>query len=109
MKGYQTIIANSWPVVKREARRRRRRREWKIVGVIVAPVVVAAVIVFGPGGSKSGQDEIAKAPAVSETPLSVEISEEGLLEQLADQGPILVEQEDGTKKLILTRPKRLTL
>lgn len=110
MKDYQTIISESWPVLKREARRRRRRREWKIAGAIVAPAALAVGLLFNLGGSRSSPDRIANDPAVEESrPLTLEISEEGLLEELADQGPILVEQKDGTKKLILTRPKRLTL
>ena len=112
MKDYRTIISKSWPVVKKEARWRRRKREWMAVGAVVLPVVLVAVILLNfDGSSKEVIAESALIPSESREELSLtsELSEARLLKELADQGPILIELEDGTKKLILTRPERLHL
>ena len=113
MKDYRTIISESWPVVKREARRRRRKREWLAVGAVVLPVVLVGVIMLNfqntpPKGVAKNSEMPVNEPQ-EKLSLTYELSEARLLEELADQGPILIELEDGTKKLILTRPERLQL
>jgi len=93
---------------------RRRRRAARTVAAASALVVTG--LLFWQPRSRSGEPSPAAGPPSSERPVvdtrapadsGVEIleSDEALLAALEEQGPVISTAPDGTKVLILTRPR----
>ena len=115
MKSYHEYADDAWPELKIQVRKRKRiNQAKKLAGISVVILLTLGLFqVFSPEGSPSPQ--MAETPEPVQDPIEPSIvpsdfvlSDDEALDKLADLGPILVELDDGTKRIILTRPNKIS-
>jgi len=103
---FEQIASEVWPAIQTEARRRRHKRNLKIATVVILPIFLVLAMQVMPRAAKTESDLAVEVNTPSQ---SVTISDQQLLDALKSEGPIIVSLSDGTKRLIRTRPEKLSV